>query len=208
MGRIQQSQFRISYGASYSAMVRHAAVFVDTFLKGVKPSALPVERSTIFDLVINLKTAVLPLSLMLACVSGCAQVTVTGSRPQILDAQTAHRLYQRDWDLKGLTVEGRDIVIDVDTRISVRFAADGRVAGFTAVNQLSGAYSVSAEGKLSWGKAGFATTRNMGPPELMEKERAYLRALGKTNAAILAGHTLLLQSDDASTVLTFNEAGY
>lgn len=208
MGPIQQRQFLISYGSSYSAMVRHAAVYVDKVLKGVKRSALPVEQPMTFESVFNLKTAVLPLILMLACMSGCAQLTVNDGRPQVLDAQTAHRLYQRDWDLKGLTVEGRDILIDVDTRMSVRFAPDGQVAGFAAVNQLSGTYRVSAEGKLSWGKAGFATTRNMGPPELMEKEHAYLRALGKTNAAILAGHILVLQSDDASTVLTFNEAGY
>lgn len=206
MGQIQPRQFLISHGASYSAVYRRAAVYVDEILKGAKPSALPVEQPAIFESVINLKTAVLPLILMLACVSGCAQVTVNDGGPQVLDAQTAHRLYQRDWDLKGLTVEGREIVIDVDTRISVRFAPDGQVAGFAAVNQFSGTYSLSAEGKLSWG--GFAATRNMGPPELMEKERAYLKALGKTNAAIVARHTLVLESGDASTVLTFNEVGY
>ena len=153
-----------------------------------------------------MKTAVLPLILLLACLSGCAHVTGTDSGPQVLDAQTAHRLYQRDWDLKGLTVEGRQVVIDVDTRITIRFAPDGQAAGLAAVNRFSGTYSLSAEGRLSWGR--FAATRMMGPPELMEKEQAYLRGLGKTNIAILAGHILVLQSDDASTVLTFNEAGY
>jgi len=189
-------------------MYRRAADYVDRILKGVKPSALLAGQTAIFESVINLKTAVLPLILMLACVSGCAQVTGSAGGPQVLDAQTAHRVHQRTWDLKGLTVEGRDIVIDVDTRISVRFAQDGQVAGFAAVNRFSGTYSLSAEGKLNWGTAGFAATRNMGPPELMEKEHAYLRALGKTNAAILDRHTLVLQSDDASTVLTFNESGY
>jgi len=155
-----------------------------------------------------MKTAVLPLILLLACLSGCAHVTGTDSGPQVLDAQTAHRLYQRDWDLKGLTVEGRQIVVDVDTRITIRFAPDGQAAGLAAVNRFRGSYSLSVEGRLSWGKPGFAATRNMGPPELMEKEQAYLRGLGKTNIAILAGHILVLQSDDASTVLRFNEAGY
>jgi len=83
-----------------------------------------------------------------------------------------------------------------------------RTIGLAAVNRFGGDYSLSAEGKLGWGKAGFAATRMMGPPELMEKERAYLRGLGKTNVAILAGHVLVLQSDDASTVLRFNEAGF
>jgi heat shock protein HslJ len=117
-------------------------------------------------------------------------------------------LHQRDWDLKGLTVEGRQIVVDVDTRITIRFAPNGQVAGLAAVNRFSGTYSLNAEGRLSWGKAGFAATRMAGPPELMEKEQAYLRGLGKTNMAILARHILVLQGDDASTVLRFNEAGF
>ena len=153
-----------------------------------------------------MKATVLPLILLLGFLSGCAHVTGNDSEPQVLDAQTAPRLYQREWDLKGLAVEGRPIVVDVDTRITIRFAPNGQVAGLAAVNRFSGTYSLSAEGRLSWGR--FAATRMMGPPELMEKEQAYLRALGKTNVAILARHILVLQSDDASTVLTFGEAGY
>ena len=208
MGQFQPGRFLISYGAGGSALYRHAAVCAGRILKGARPAALPAERPAVFESAINLKAAVLPLILILACMSGCAQMAVNGSEPQVLNAQTAQRLYQRDWNLKGLTVEGREVVVDLDTRISVRFAPDGRVAGFAAVNQFSGSYSLSAEGKLSWGTTGFAATRKLGPPELMEKERAYLRALGQTNAAILARHTLVLQSDDAFTVLTFGEAGY
>lgn len=155
-----------------------------------------------------MKRTVLPMILLLACLGGCAHVPGSDSGPQLVDAQTAHRLYQRNWNLKGLTVEGRQVVIDVDTGITIRFAPNGQVAGLAAVNRFSGAYSLSTEGRLSWGKAGFAATRMMGPPELMEKEQAYLRGLGRTNIAILAGHILVLQSDDASTVLTYNEAGY
>ena len=155
-----------------------------------------------------MKRTVLPLILLLASLSGCAYVTNTDGEPQVLDAQTANRLYQRNWDLKGLAVDGRQVVIDVDTRITIRFGPDGKVGGIAAVNRFGGDYSLSAEGRLVWGKAGFAATRMMGPPELMEKERAYLRGLGKTNVAILAGHVLVLQSDDASTVLRFNEAGF
>jgi ABC-type uncharacterized transport system substrate-binding protein len=36
---------------------RRAATFVDTILRGARPGELPVEQSTRFDLVINLKTA-------------------------------------------------------------------------------------------------------------------------------------------------------
>jgi putative ABC transport system substrate-binding protein len=47
----------LAYGASYLESARRAAVYIDRILKGVKPSDLPIEQSTKFELVINLKTA-------------------------------------------------------------------------------------------------------------------------------------------------------
>ena len=47
----------MSYGASFPELFRRAATFVVKILRGAKPSDLPVEQPTKFDLVINLKTA-------------------------------------------------------------------------------------------------------------------------------------------------------
>lgn len=47
----------LSFGASLPAQRRRAAYYVNKILKGAKPSDLPVERPTLFELVVNLKTA-------------------------------------------------------------------------------------------------------------------------------------------------------
>jgi len=47
----------VSYGASLSAIFRHAATHVDKILRGAKPGDLPVEQPTKFELVINRKAA-------------------------------------------------------------------------------------------------------------------------------------------------------
>ena len=47
----------MSYGASSAANYRRAAYFVDRILKGTNPAELPVEQSSAFELVVNLRTA-------------------------------------------------------------------------------------------------------------------------------------------------------
>jgi putative ABC transport system substrate-binding protein len=47
----------LSYGPNLNEMFRRVAYYVDRIIKGTKPSDLPIERPTRFELVINVKTA-------------------------------------------------------------------------------------------------------------------------------------------------------
>jgi putative ABC transport system substrate-binding protein len=47
----------MSFGTSLSAHRRRAAYYVDKIFKGAKPADLPVERPTLFELIVNLTTA-------------------------------------------------------------------------------------------------------------------------------------------------------
>jgi putative ABC transport system substrate-binding protein len=47
----------LAYAAKVADLSRRGAYFVDRILKGAKPADLPIEQPTIFELIINLKTA-------------------------------------------------------------------------------------------------------------------------------------------------------
>jgi putative ABC transport system substrate-binding protein len=56
-GRYVDAGGLMNYSPNLSDMVRRAAIYVDTILKGAKPADLPVEQASEFELVVNNRTA-------------------------------------------------------------------------------------------------------------------------------------------------------
>lgn len=47
----------LGYGANRADLFRRAATYLDRLLKGARPADLPIEQPTVFDLLVNVKTA-------------------------------------------------------------------------------------------------------------------------------------------------------
>jgi len=134
--------------------------------------------------------------------AACAGVS-GDSKPTMVHAANLDRLYGRQFELRSMTLDGSAVVTHVDARMTIAFFPDGQARGFGSVNQFAGPYAFSPEGKLTWGKGGFATTRKAGAPELMEKERQYLQALGQVTAAVVSSGGLQMENDSGTTRLVF-----
>jgi heat shock protein HslJ len=143
------------------------------------------------------------MALWLAVMAGgCAS-----SGPTVMTDTTIGELYQRQWDLQSIVLDGAPDIMHVDAHIKIVFVP-GQAAGFTGVNRFAGTYKIGKDGRLEWTALEIAGERMKGAPELMNKERNFLTALRKTNSMILSKHTLVLQKDDGTTALQFVETGY
>jgi hypothetical protein len=91
----------ISYGPSITEMTRRSAMFVDEILKGIKPTDLPIEQPTKFELAINLTTAKAVGLIVLPSLP--ARVDVTRSVGAMMD----HPRRMKDTMADAYVVEGR-----------------------------------------------------------------------------------------------------
>lgn len=140
--------------------------------------------------------------LAVAALAGCAG-TGKDSGPAMITSTNLERAVDREWLLKNITVESQRVIMHVDATQTLQFGSNGRVSGYGGVNRFAGTYKFSPEGVLSFPAPGLVTTRMAGPPEIMDKERAYLKGLSQATRAIVAKDGLQMQNEDGSTVLVF-----
>jgi heat shock protein HslJ len=154
----------------------------------------------------QMRTLSFLICLAISLLAGCAG-SGKESGPAMISSANLDRLVDREWLLKNMTVDSQHVIMHVDATQTLLFGSDGRIAGYGGVNRFGGSYKFSPEGVLSFPGPGLITTRMAGPPEIMEKEHAYLKGLAESTRAIVAKDGLQLQNEDGATVLVFEQIG-
>jgi ABC transporter substrate binding protein len=112
----------ISYGPNLDEMFRRMTFYVDRILKGTKPTDIPIERPTRFELVVNVKTAKeLGLDLppaLLARAAAHQSTALTGrARTTLRQPDGIMRVTSGSWD--GEKVILRDQVLEFEMSTAV-----------------------------------------------------------------------------------------
>ena len=107
------------------------------------------------------------------------------------------------WRLIKWVANGAEKKVVPDSSVTIAFDPSGKVSGNATVNRYAGTYRFDIDGRLKWPTSGFTLTRNPAPPALLAQERAFLAALRRTSLYKTDGQQLILESANASVVLTF-----
>ncbi|MEO8006525.1 MAG: META domain-containing protein [Betaproteobacteria bacterium] len=124
-------------------------------------------------------------------------------KPLIESVATSSVPRSNEWRLVKWLSSGVEKTIAPDSPVTIAFDPSGKVSGNASVNRFTGTYRFDEDGRLRWPPAGFALTRMAGSPALMSQERAFLTSLKRTSTYKVDGQQLVLQSPNASIVLTF-----
>jgi heat shock protein HslJ len=101
------------------------------------------------------------------------------------------------WELSSLN--GKEIL--PNTSLSALFTADGKVGGSSGCNHYSGAYSAS--GNSFQITSPLVSTMMACPPEIMDQESSYLKALGEASTYSLTGDQLTFNDANKKTILVY-----
>jgi heat shock protein HslJ/uncharacterized protein YecT (DUF1311 family) len=109
----------------------------------------------------------------------------------------------KEWRLVGLVVAGTPTPIVPGSAVTIRFDDSGLASGAASLNRYQRGYRLGPDGALVWVGPGFSATRMAGPPDLMRQEATFLEALQAASRLRIEEGTLLLESANGGTRLTF-----
>ncbi|MCK7596659.1 META domain-containing protein [Microbulbifer sp. CAU 1566] len=128
-------------------------------------------------------------------IAGCMSMDSTDSGPSQTPGSMASVCGDK-WEMRLLRLNGQAIPIDQPQEFTFLCNADGEAMGKSGINTYRGTLQVTANGQLLWNTASFASTKMAGPPQLMDQENQYLRALsGSRQAFVKSGGGRLILRD-------------
>jgi heat shock protein HslJ len=106
-----------------------------------------------------------------------------------------------EWRFVSFGKAGAESAAAEDVNVTIKFGADGKVAGSGGCNSYGGQYSVRGDG-LSLGRI-ISTRRACAARAAMEQEQRYFEALGSVKKFRLAGNQLTMFYDEERGTLNF-----
>ncbi len=111
-------------------------------------------------------------------------------------------LMDRKWALHSFGTIGSEETLLPDTEISVEFAADGRLHGSGGCNRYFSSHEIGPGDSLTIKQIG--STRMACPPDIMDQEMNYFKALQRVSAFKVKNQVLQLFYENGEQVLNFN----
>ncbi|WP_226703593.1 META domain-containing protein [Microbulbifer elongatus] len=113
------------------------------------------------------------------------------------------------WEMRLLRINGQAVPVDQPQEFTFLCNSDGEAMGKSGINTYRGTLQITTNGQILWDTASFASTKMAGPPQIMEQETQYLRALSGTRQAFVksGGGRLILRDAPGDIYIEFIKAG-
>ena len=141
-------------------------------------------------------------------IAGCMGMDTENSGPSQTPGDIAS-VCSGKWQLRLLRLDGEAVVIDEPESFTFLCNSGGEAMGKSGINTYRGAMQITTNGQLLWDTGSFASTKMAGPPQLMEQETQYLRALSGTRQAFVksGGGRLILRDVPGDIYIEYIKAG-
>ncbi len=130
------------------------------------------------------------------------------------------QLFGQQWILQSLVIDGQEVTLSANTRITIQFDEDRTATGSGGCNtffgdeyQVSGEYQIVAKTVQGEEQIGVGGSMSLGPiartemaclePDLMEQENQFFTALNQVTSFQVTTESLKLTSQDEQTSLNF-----
>jgi heat shock protein HslJ len=137
--------------------------------------------------------------------SALVLLSTTAIDTQTISAQaesnTTSRLANTEWRLTSFGPARNETVVLENTRITLKFGADGRAGGSSGCNTYGSDYRVRGN-RLSFGSI-ISTKRACLDPQANQQEQRYFRALETANSFRLTGSRLTIFDNSGGSTLNF-----